>query len=56
MREALRAAAASFGPEGHSVELASPATAEAVFWAVQEAREALATAHPAGSADAPAAV
>ncbi|WP_206479118.1 MULTISPECIES: xanthine dehydrogenase molybdopterin binding subunit [Kocuria] len=42
VREALREAAASFGPEGHSVELASPATPEAVFWAVQGARDALA--------------
>lgn len=42
VREALRQAAAAFGPEGHSVELASPATPEAVFWAVQDARRALA--------------
>ena len=42
VREALREAAARFGPEGHSVELASPATPEAVFWAVQGARDALA--------------
>ncbi|RLZ03110.1 xanthine dehydrogenase molybdopterin binding subunit [Kocuria tytonicola] len=41
VREALREAAASFGPQGHSVELASPATPEAVFWAVQEARASL---------------
>ena len=34
VREALREAVAAFGPEGASVELASPATPEAVFWAV----------------------
>ncbi|MDQ6716202.1 MAG: xanthine dehydrogenase molybdopterin binding subunit, partial [Actinomycetota bacterium] len=38
VREALRQAAASFGPVGTSVDLASPATPEAVFWAVQQAR------------------
>jgi len=38
VREALRQAAAAFGPAGTSVELASPATPEAVFWAVQRAR------------------
>ncbi|MEU6374024.1 xanthine dehydrogenase molybdopterin binding subunit [Streptomyces sp. NPDC046909] len=40
VREALRQAAAAFGPSGVSVDLASPATPEAVYWAVQEAREA----------------
>ena len=40
VREALRQAAAAFGPEGHSVELASPATPEAVFWAVEAVRAA----------------
>jgi xanthine dehydrogenase large subunit len=39
VREALRQAAAAFGPPGTSVDLASPATPEAVFWAVQRARE-----------------
>ncbi|WP_243058166.1 xanthine dehydrogenase molybdopterin binding subunit [Nocardioides sp. SR21] len=39
VREALRQAAAAFGPPGTSVELASPATPEAVFWAVERARE-----------------
>ncbi|WP_240757633.1 xanthine dehydrogenase molybdopterin binding subunit [Nakamurella flava] len=48
VREALRAAAAAFGPEGHSVDLRSPATPEAVFWAVEEARAAAEN----GSADA----
>jgi xanthine dehydrogenase large subunit len=38
VREALRQAAAAFGPVGISVDLASPATPEAVFWAVEEAR------------------
>jgi xanthine dehydrogenase large subunit len=38
VREALRQAAAAFGPEGVSVDLASPATPEAVFWAVERAR------------------
>ncbi|WP_280269944.1 xanthine dehydrogenase molybdopterin binding subunit [Nocardia wallacei] len=38
VREALRQAAAAFGPGGISVELASPATPEAVYWAVQAAR------------------
>ncbi|MFG2639574.1 xanthine dehydrogenase molybdopterin binding subunit [Streptomyces sp. NPDC048370] len=40
VREALRQAAAAFGPSGVSVELASPATPEAVYWAIQAAREA----------------
>jgi xanthine dehydrogenase large subunit len=38
VREALRQAAGAFGPEGFSVELASPATPEAVFWALERAR------------------
>jgi xanthine dehydrogenase large subunit len=38
VREALREAAAAFGPAGTSVDLASPATAEAVWWALTEAR------------------
>ncbi|MEU0738905.1 xanthine dehydrogenase molybdopterin binding subunit [Streptomyces sp. NPDC006134] len=38
VREALRQAAAAFGPSGISVELASPATPEAVYWAIQAAR------------------
>ena len=40
VREALREAVAAFGPEGASVELASPATPEAVFWAAERARRA----------------
>ncbi|MFI2735310.1 xanthine dehydrogenase molybdopterin binding subunit [Streptomyces sp. NPDC018711] len=39
VREALREAAAAFGPGGVSVELASPATPEAVYWAVEAARD-----------------
>jgi xanthine dehydrogenase large subunit len=38
VREALRQAAAAFGPAGVAVDLASPATPEAVFWAVEQAR------------------
>lgn len=40
VREALRQAAAAFGPDGTAVELASPATPEAVYWAVEAARSA----------------
>jgi len=40
VREALRQATAAFGPAGHSVLLATPATPEAVFWAVEAARDA----------------
>ncbi|MEI2714986.1 MAG: xanthine dehydrogenase molybdopterin binding subunit [Nocardioides sp.] len=46
VREALRAAAEAFGPDGVSVDLASPATPEAVWWAIEAAR--------AGHADDPA--
>ncbi|SCE13535.1 xanthine dehydrogenase, molybdenum binding subunit apoprotein [Streptomyces sp. OspMP-M43] len=42
VREALRQAAAAFGPAGVSVELASPATPEAVYWAVEASRTAAA--------------
>ncbi len=38
VREALRQAAAAFGPSGVGVELASPATPEAVYWAIESAR------------------
>jgi xanthine dehydrogenase large subunit len=38
VREALRQAAAAFGPPGTSVDLASPATPEAVWWALERAR------------------
>ncbi len=40
-REALRDAAAAFGPPGRPCPLASPATPEAVFWALRGARQAL---------------
>jgi xanthine dehydrogenase large subunit len=39
VREALRQAAAAFGGAGTSVNLASPATPEAVFWAIEQARD-----------------
>ncbi|MCO1337490.1 xanthine dehydrogenase molybdopterin binding subunit [Kocuria polaris] len=52
VREALRQAVAAFGAPGYSVELASPATPEAVFWAVEAAREqAGAQANAAESAE-----
>ena len=35
VREALRAAIAAFGPAGQVVTLASPATPEAVYWAIE---------------------
>jgi xanthine dehydrogenase large subunit len=38
VREALRQAAAAFG-DGPSLELVSPATPEAVFWAIQHAKQ-----------------
>jgi xanthine dehydrogenase large subunit len=40
VREALRQAAAAFGPPGTSVDLPSPATPEAVYWALERARRA----------------
>ncbi|MFE0800929.1 xanthine dehydrogenase molybdopterin binding subunit [Streptomyces sp. NPDC058812] len=43
VREALRQAAAAFGPSGVGVELASPATPEAVYWAIQSARQGAAS-------------
>jgi xanthine dehydrogenase large subunit len=39
VREAIRHAVAAFGPAGRSVVLASPATPEAVFWAIEAARQ-----------------
>jgi xanthine dehydrogenase large subunit len=48
VREALRQACAAFGPAGISVELASPATPEAVYWALDGARAAVAH-EPAGA-------
>ena len=40
VREALRQAVAAFGPAGWSVDLGCPSTPEAVYWAVQAARDA----------------
>ncbi|GAB3533580.1 xanthine dehydrogenase molybdopterin binding subunit [Arthrobacter tecti] len=37
VREALREAVAAFGPGDRAVELGSPATPEAVFWAIERA-------------------
>ncbi len=48
VREALRQACAAFGPPGTSVELASPATPEAVYWALDAARRSVPTPEPAG--------
>jgi xanthine dehydrogenase large subunit len=45
VREALRQAAAAFGPPGRSVDLASPATPEAVYWAIEQARCGSARGH-----------
>lgn len=42
VREALRQAAGAFGPSGISVELAAPATPEAVYWAIEEVRRSAA--------------
>ncbi|RII20954.1 Xanthine dehydrogenase molybdenum-binding subunit [Streptomyces sp. YIM 130001] len=39
VREALRQAAAAFGPAGVGLHLASPATPEAVYWAIETARK-----------------
>jgi xanthine dehydrogenase large subunit len=49
VREALRQAAASFGPPGTSVDLASPATPEAVYWALDAARSGTAAGTTAGA-------
>ncbi|MFP5283058.1 MAG: xanthine dehydrogenase molybdopterin binding subunit [Actinomycetes bacterium] len=38
VREALRQAVAAFGPGGIEIDLGSPATPEAVFWAIEAAR------------------
>jgi xanthine dehydrogenase large subunit len=49
VREALRQACAAFGPPGLSVELASPATPEAVYWALDAARRTATARQPAGA-------
>ncbi|MCW4456683.1 xanthine dehydrogenase molybdopterin binding subunit [Microbacterium sp. MPKO10] len=48
-REALRQAAAAFGPAGTMCELASPATPENVFWALQRAAALADDARPDAS-------
>jgi xanthine dehydrogenase large subunit len=50
MREALRQAVAAFGSAGWSVDLGCPSTPEAVFWAVQAARDAVARTGESASA------
>ncbi|MFC7407097.1 xanthine dehydrogenase molybdopterin binding subunit [Georgenia alba] len=52
VREALRQAASAFGPPGHVVQLASPATPEAVYWAIEDARAAVQDQDRARSAPA----
>ncbi|MFD5144419.1 xanthine dehydrogenase molybdopterin binding subunit [Streptomyces sp. NPDC058401] len=56
VREALRQAAAEFGPAGTSVELASPATPEAVYWAIEGVRKGAVPGggQPAGDSGVPA--
>ncbi|MCT1447195.1 xanthine dehydrogenase molybdopterin binding subunit [Brevibacterium casei] len=49
VREALREAIAGFGPAGTSVELASPATPEAVFWALEAVRDSTPDRQPVPS-------
>lgn len=49
VREALREAIAGFGPAGTSVELESPATPEAVFWALEAVRDATPDRQPVPS-------
>ena len=46
VREALRQAVAAFGHEGTSVDLPSPATPEAVWWAVERVRSGAARGVP----------
>jgi xanthine dehydrogenase large subunit len=53
VREALRQAAAAFGPAGVSVDLASPATPEAVYWAIEQARAHAEHGHVANADVAP---
>jgi len=47
VREALRQAVGAFGPAGWGVTMASPATPEAVYWAVRAARDAALSEPPA---------
>ncbi|AKU16856.1 xanthine dehydrogenase molybdopterin binding subunit [Luteipulveratus mongoliensis] len=55
VREALRQAAAAFGPDGCVVDLASPATPEAVYWALDGARTSASPAPSTSPAQVPAA-
>ena len=50
VREAIRGAVAAFGREGVSVELPSPATPEAVFWAIERTRCSAADGQVVGAA------
>jgi xanthine dehydrogenase large subunit len=50
VREALRQAVGAFGPAGHSVELGSPATPEAIYWAIEAARVGWGREHQVPSA------
>jgi xanthine dehydrogenase large subunit len=50
VREALRQAAAAFGPDGTSVDLASSAPPEAVYWAIEQARRGTEHGHVAEGA------
>jgi xanthine dehydrogenase large subunit len=56
VREAIRAACAAFGPDGVSVELASPATPEAVYWALERARSRWSSSSRSDRHEAPEAV
>jgi len=47
VREALRQAIGAFGPAGWAATLASPATPEAVYWAIRAARDAAQSEQPA---------
>ncbi|MEU8137345.1 xanthine dehydrogenase molybdopterin binding subunit [Streptodolium elevatio] len=55
VREALRQAAAAFGPSGVGVDLAAPATPEAVYWAIEAARRGGIAANGSAAVDGPAA-
>jgi xanthine dehydrogenase large subunit len=52
VREALRQAVAAFGPPGWSVRLACPSTPEAVWWAIEAARDAAFAGQPAAAGQA----
>jgi xanthine dehydrogenase large subunit len=53
VREALRQAAAAFGPVGTGVDLGCPSTPEAVYWAVEQAREHTSHGHVADASVVP---